>query len=85
MKCFSKSTEIYDPQVKALLQACTQDVTSGGNWYYRISSRKMKSKEVNLKSCNTVYIMASTFALLAEFAWEVSFPPSSLHSGPSSM
>jgi len=34
-------------QVKALLQACTHDVTSGGNWYFRISSRKMKSKEVS--------------------------------------
>ncbi|PNF32180.1 Cytoplasmic polyadenylation element-binding protein 1-A [Cryptotermes secundus] len=37
-----------EKQVKALLQSCTHDVTSGGNWYYRISSRKMKSKEVQV-------------------------------------
>ncbi|KAJ9598380.1 hypothetical protein L9F63_010902, partial [Diploptera punctata] len=34
-----------EKQVKALLQACSHDITGGGNWYYRISSRKMKSKE----------------------------------------
>lgn len=32
--------------VMALLQACTNDFTNRGNWYYKISSRRMKSKEV---------------------------------------
>lgn len=32
--------------VMALLQACTNDFTNNGNWYYKISSRRMKSKEV---------------------------------------
>lgn len=32
--------------VKALLQACTNDFTNSGNWYYKISSKRMKSKEV---------------------------------------
>ncbi|XP_059485114.1 cytoplasmic polyadenylation element-binding protein 1 isoform X2 [Neocloeon triangulifer] len=35
-------------QVKMLLQSCTQDVLSTGNWYYKISSRRMKAKEVQV-------------------------------------
>ncbi|CAB3387976.1 Hypothetical predicted protein [Cloeon dipterum] len=37
-----------ESQVKALLQSCTQDVLSTGNWYYKISSRRMKAKEVQV-------------------------------------
>nr|CAD7202321.1 unnamed protein product [Timema douglasi] len=37
-----------EKQVKALLQVCTRDFTNGGNWYFKISSRKMKSKEVQV-------------------------------------
>ena len=32
--------------VRALLQACTHDFTNGGEYYYKISSRRMRSKEV---------------------------------------
>jgi cytoplasmic polyadenylation element-binding protein len=37
-----------EQQVKMLLQSCTQDVLSTGNWYYKISSRRMKAKEVQV-------------------------------------
>ncbi|XP_064471302.1 cytoplasmic polyadenylation element-binding protein 1-like isoform X2 [Ornithodoros turicata] len=37
-----------EKQVKTLLQACTQDYQNGGNWYYKISSRRMRSKEVQV-------------------------------------
>ncbi|GIY12874.1 cytoplasmic polyadenylation element-binding protein 1-B [Caerostris extrusa] len=33
---------------KALLQACTHDYSNGGNWYFKISSRRMRSKEVQV-------------------------------------
>lgn len=38
-----------EKQVKALLGACTHDYANGGNyWYYCISSKRMKSKEVQV-------------------------------------
>lgn len=37
-----------EKQVKALLQACTHDYSNGGNWFYKISSRRMRSKEVQV-------------------------------------
>uniref|UniRef100_T1ISQ3 RRM domain-containing protein n=1 Tax=Strigamia maritima TaxID=126957 RepID=T1ISQ3_STRMM len=37
-----------EKQVKALLQVCTHDFSNGGNWYYKISSRRMRSKEVQV-------------------------------------
>ncbi|CAG9853781.1 unnamed protein product [Phyllotreta striolata] len=37
-----------EKNVKALLQSCTNDYTDGGNWYYTISSKRMKSKEVQV-------------------------------------
>jgi len=39
-----------EKQVKALLNNCTRDVSGGNNenWYFRISSRKMKSKQVQV-------------------------------------
>lgn len=36
-----------EKNVKALLQSCTNDYADGGNWYYTISSKRMKSKEVS--------------------------------------
>jgi len=32
--------------VKSLLLACTHDFSNGGEYYYKISSRRMRSKEV---------------------------------------
>ncbi|XP_071041719.1 cytoplasmic polyadenylation element-binding protein 1 isoform X2 [Parasteatoda tepidariorum] len=37
-----------EKHVKALLQACTHDYSNGGNWYFKISSRRMRSKEVQV-------------------------------------
>jgi len=34
--------------VKALLSHCSHDMSNGGSWYYKISSRRMKSKEVQI-------------------------------------
>ncbi|XP_044261883.1 cytoplasmic polyadenylation element-binding protein 1 [Tribolium madens] len=34
--------------VRALLQACTSDYANSGNWYYKISSKRMKAKEVQV-------------------------------------
>lgn len=35
-----------EKQVRALLQACTHDYGNGGSWFFRISSKRMKFKEV---------------------------------------
>lgn len=35
-----------EKNVKDLLQACTNDYADPGNWYYKISSKRMKAKEV---------------------------------------
>jgi len=37
-----------EKSVKALLSHCTHDFSNGGSWYYRISSRRMRSKEVQI-------------------------------------
>ncbi|XP_034233881.1 cytoplasmic polyadenylation element-binding protein 1 isoform X2 [Thrips palmi] len=38
-----------EKQVKALLQACSNDFATGGqNWYFKLSSKRMKSKEVQV-------------------------------------
>ncbi|XP_063884399.1 cytoplasmic polyadenylation element-binding protein 1-B-like isoform X2 [Scylla paramamosain] len=37
-----------EKQVKALLAACSQDFTFGGNHYYKISSRRIRQKEVQI-------------------------------------
>lgn len=34
--------------VKALLSNCTHDFSSGGDWYFKISSRRMRCKEVQV-------------------------------------
>ena len=40
---------IFDSEksVKALLASCTHDFCNGGDWYFKISSRRMRCKEVN--------------------------------------
>jgi len=35
--------------VKSLLLACTHDFSSGGEYYYKVSSRRMRSKEVRCR------------------------------------
>lgn len=37
-----------EKQVKTLLASCTHDFTNGGSWYYKISSKRMKAKEVQI-------------------------------------
>ncbi|RWS21329.1 Cytoplasmic polyadenylation element-binding protein 1-B-like protein, partial [Leptotrombidium deliense] len=37
-----------DRQVKSLLQSCTHDFSQGGKWYFNISSKKMRAKEVQV-------------------------------------
>ncbi|XP_018570432.1 cytoplasmic polyadenylation element-binding protein 1 [Anoplophora glabripennis] len=37
-----------EKNVKALLQACTNDYPNSNNWYYKISSKRMKAKEVQV-------------------------------------
>lgn len=37
-----------EKQVRALLACCTHDFTNGGSWYYKISSKRMKAKEVQV-------------------------------------
>jgi cytoplasmic polyadenylation element-binding protein len=41
---------VFDQEksVKALLSHCTHDYSNGGSWYYRVSSRRMRSKEVQI-------------------------------------
>ena len=34
--------------VKSLLLACTHDFSNGGEYYYKISSKRMRSKEVSV-------------------------------------
>ncbi|MPC99429.1 hypothetical protein E2C01_094842 [Portunus trituberculatus] len=42
--------------VKALLAACSQDFTFGGNHYYKISSRRIRQKEVRYRSQLCLYV-----------------------------
>lgn len=35
-----------EKSVKSLLANCTHDCSNGGDWYYKISSRRMRCKEV---------------------------------------
>ncbi|QQP52391.1 Uncharacterized protein FKW44_004535, partial [Caligus rogercresseyi] len=37
-----------EKQVKDLLNACTHDYGNGGSWYFKISSRRMRNKEVQV-------------------------------------
>lgn len=39
----------HDKQVRSLLSACTQDFgTGGGSWYFKVSSKRMRNKEVQV-------------------------------------
>lgn len=38
----------HEKQVRSLLNACTHDFGSGGSWYYKVSSRRMRNKEVQV-------------------------------------
>jgi len=38
----------HEKQVRSLLAACTQDFDNGGSWYYKVSSRRMRNKEVQV-------------------------------------
>lgn len=37
-----------EKNVKALLQCCSNDYPNSGNWYFKISSKRMKAKEVQV-------------------------------------
>ena len=37
-----------EKSVKSLLVNCTHDFSNGGDWYYKISSRRMRCKEVQV-------------------------------------
>ncbi|XP_076238946.1 polyadenylation element binding protein orb [Calliopsis andreniformis] len=37
-----------EKQVRTLLACCTHDFTNGGSWYYKISSKRTKAKEVQV-------------------------------------
>ncbi|XP_022087061.1 uncharacterized protein LOC110977342 [Acanthaster planci] len=43
-----------EKSVKALLQACTHDFMGSGEWFFKISSRRMRSKEVKVNPPATV-------------------------------
>lgn len=39
----------HDKQVRSLLSACTRDFgTGGGSWYFKVSSKRMRNKEVQV-------------------------------------
>lgn len=54
---------IFDSEknVKALLQACTNDFTNSGNWYYKISSKRMKAKEVVDEFSGVWFVIINVF------------------------
>jgi len=38
----------HEKQVRSLLSSCTHDYGCGGSWYYKVSSRRMRNKEVQV-------------------------------------
>jgi len=38
----------HEKQVRMLLSACTHDYGSGGSWYFKVSSKRMRNKEVQV-------------------------------------
>jgi len=55
-----------EKQVKALLQNCTHDYSKGGNWYFKISSKKMRAKDVQVipwALCDSNYVRCQTTKL----------------------
>ena len=54
----------FFPQVKHLLQNCTHDYSKGVNWYFKISSKRMRSKDVqvipwNISDSNHIWYHAA--------------------------
>ena len=41
---------VFDSEksIKALLSSCTQDCSNGGDWYFQLSSRRIRCKEVSI-------------------------------------
>lgn len=58
-----------EKNVRALLQACTNDYVNGGNWYYKITSKRMKAKEVNLTdvSYNKIIFYCDIFDFIRRY------------------
>ena len=50
-----------EKQVKALLNNCTQDYGSGGSWYFKISSRRMRNKEVQVRKLILDFLSSQFF------------------------
>lgn len=53
-------------QVKALLAACSQDFSVGGNYYYKISSRRIRQKEVQIIPwviCDSNFVRCPSYQL----------------------
>ena len=42
------NTSQSSPKVQNLLNDCTHDYSGGGSWYFKISSRRMRNKEVQV-------------------------------------
>ena len=40
-----------EKSVKALLNSCDHEFSTGGDWYFKISSRRMRCKEVQVVKC----------------------------------
>lgn len=54
---------IFDSEksVKALLASCTHDFCNGGDWYFKISSRRMRCKEVTMAIYHSTTILYRHF------------------------
>ena len=49
-----------DRSVKSLLLACTHDFSNGDEYYYKISSKRMRSKEVGFSDLNCKFLQIET-------------------------
>ena len=49
-----------DKSVKSLLMACAHDPTNGGQYFYKVSSRRIRNKEVSFVLCRTIVLIAGT-------------------------
>ncbi|KAF2361579.1 RNA recognition motif domain [Trinorchestia longiramus] len=57
-----------EKQVKSLLSACSQDFSNGGNYYFKISSRRMRQKEASpptSRSCKTFLSLCTEYLSLS--------------------
>ena len=53
-----------EKHVKAMLEACTYDLGNSGNCYFKISSRRMRSKEVSCLSAILCEINLLSFGFI---------------------